>query len=121
MMEKVYVKKKKNLEPCTLCWDYFVLLMKKLKEGCNDDDVDSVEAHAQVDEALSENMLKTLIEVGLAMYRVTVYMHIALAHVAEQIRRGCSLSKGSLQGGERLHQDMQGVIKNHPNKHADTV
>ena len=121
-MEKVHVnKKKKNLAPCTLCWDYFVLLMTILKKGCNDDDADSVEKHAQEVEALSENMLKAFIQAGLAMDRVTVYMHIAIAHIPEQIRHGGSLSKGSSQGGERMHQDMHGITKYHTNKQADTV
>ncbi len=99
----------------------FFPLDEDIQKGCNDDNIDSVELHAQVVEVLSENMLKAFIEAGLAMDRVTVYMHIALAHLAEQIRRGGSLSKGSSQGGERLHQDMQDVTKNHTDKHADTV
>ncbi len=61
VMEKVHVKKKKkNLSPCTLCWDYFVLLMTILKKGCNDDDAESVEKHAQEVEALSENIAQDL-------------------------------------------------------------
>jgi hypothetical protein len=122
VMEKVHVKKKKrNLALCTLCWDYFVLLMTTLKKGCNDDDADSVENHAQEVEALSENMLKAFIEAGLAMDRVTVYMHIAIAHLPEQIRLIGSLSKGSSQGAERMHQDMQCITKYHTNKQPDTV
>jgi hypothetical protein len=120
-MQKVHVKKKKNMDPCTLCWDYFVLFSNQSKEGCNDDDVDTVEAHAQEVDVLSENMLKAFIEAGLTMGRVTVYMHIALVHVVEQIRREGPLSKGSLQGGERLRKYMQDVAKNLTNKHADTV
>jgi hypothetical protein len=41
--------------------------MTILEKGCNDDDVDSVDKHAQEVEALSENILKAFIEAGLAM------------------------------------------------------
>jgi len=48
VMEKIHFKKKKkNLSPYTLYRDYFVLLMTILKKGCNDDDAESVEKHAQ--------------------------------------------------------------------------
>jgi hypothetical protein len=104
VMKMVHVKQKgKNLEACMLCWDYFVLLMKNLKEGCDDNDPDSVEAHANRVEALCENMIEAFVEAGLAMNRVTVYMHIAQAHLPEQIRRAGSMSKGSSQGAEHLH------------------
>jgi len=66
-------------------------------------------------------LLKTFLEAGLAMDRVTIYMHIAIAHLPEQIRRVCSLSKGSSQGAERMHQDMHDLTKNHTNKQADNV
>jgi hypothetical protein len=122
VMAKVHIKKKiKNLDKCTLCWDYFVILMRTLKEGCDDGDPDSVEKHAQDVGALSQNMVKAFIDAGLAMDRVTVYMHIAIAHLPEQIRLICSMSNGSSQGPERMHQQMQVVTKNHTNKHADSV
>ena len=118
----VHVKQKgKNLEACMLCWDYFVLLMKNLKEGCDDNDPDSIETHAKRVEALCENMIEAFLKAGLAMNRVTVYMHIAQAHLPEQIRRAGSMSKGSSQGAEHLHQDMQDLTKRHTSKHADNV
>ena len=55
------------------------------------------------------------------MNRVSPYMHIALAHLAAQIWLVGSLSKGSSQGAEYLHQDVQDLTKRHSNKHAKDV
>ncbi len=66
-------------------------------------------------------MLKAFIKAGLAMDRVTVYMHIAIARIPEQIRHIGSLSKGSSQGAENMYQDMYGITKYHTDKQADTV
>ena len=48
-------------------------------------------------------------------------MHIALAHLAEQIRLVGSLSKGSSQRADYMHQDYQDLTKRHSNKPAKSV
>jgi hypothetical protein len=121
VMKMVHGKVKVNEIACTFCWDYFVLLMQKLKIGCDDNDFDNIQEHANQVEALSENLIQACIKAGLGMNRVSPYMHIALAHLAEQIRLVGSLSKGGSQGAEYLHQDVQDLTKRHSNKHANNV
>ena len=116
VMDKVHMKNAKNKEACIACWEFFAVLIHTLKEGCNDSDPSSVEKHADSVEALAEKLVAACIAAGLGMDRVTVYMHVALAHLADQIRLIGSLSKGSSQGAEFLHQDMQDLTKRHTNK-----
>ena len=117
----IHGKVQANENACNLCWDYFVLLIQNLKTGCDDTDVEDIEEHAQKVEALLENLIQACIKAGLGMNRVSPYMHIALAHLAEQIRLVGSMSKGSSQGAEYLHQYVQDLTKRHSNKHAKGV
>ncbi len=55
------------------------------------------------------------------MNRVSPYMHIALAHLAEQIRFAGSLSAGSSQGADYIHKDVQDLTNRHYNKHAKNM
>jgi hypothetical protein len=45
-MKIVHGKVKANEIAYTLCWDYFVLLMQKLKTGCDDIDFDNIKEQA---------------------------------------------------------------------------
>ena len=106
---------------CIQCWNYLLLLLDEIKKGCDDSDPDSVEKHAERTQALSEHLVQACIDAGLGMDRVTPYLHISLAHLKGQIKLVKSLSKGSSQGAEFMHQDMQDLTKNHTNKNADYV
>jgi hypothetical protein len=77
--------------------------MHKLKIGCVDGDQDSMNAHAAEIQLISEKFMKACIGAGLGMNRTTVYMHVAMAHLSDQIRAIGSMSKGSSQGAERMH------------------
>ena len=112
-----------NKMACIKAWNYLILLLDEVKKGCDDHNEESVKEHANRTQALSENLVQACIEVGIGMDRVTPYLHIAVivAHLKLQIETFGSLSKGSSQGAEFLHQDMQDLTKNHTNKNADYV
>ena len=116
VMAKVHVSNGQNKKVCIKCWEYFVVLMHTLKQGCNDSDPEAVTKHADAVGALAEKLIQACIDAGLGMDRVTVYMHIAQAHLGEQIKLIGSMSKGSSQGAEFLHQDTQDLSRRHTNK-----
>ena len=120
VMDRVHTNEV-NKASALLCWELFAILMHKLKIGCDDDDQDSVNAHADEIQLISEKFMKACIGAGLGMNRTTVYMHAAMAHLPDQIRAIGSMSKGSSQGAERMHQDSQKLTKHHSNKKKETV
>ena len=107
ILSQVHSGSDANLTNAMKVWEALITFYSEMLHGCDDEDPVSKSVHAETLRVMAQVLVREFVQGAGAVKKVIVYMHVIQVHVPQQVRRWGSLSKGSSQGAEALHQHSQ--------------